>query len=63
METYEKGLNLYMKGAFNLAISYFEEALTFFPDDKASILMKERCLEFMEKPPENWDGAISLTSK
>ena len=52
-----------MKGAFNLAISYFEEALTFFPDDKASILMKERCLEFMEKPPENWDGAISLTSK
>ena len=63
METYEKGLNLYMKGAFNLAISYFEEALTFFPDDKASSLMKERCLEFMEKPPENWDGAISLTSK
>ena len=49
METYEKGLNLYMKGAFNLAISYFEEALTFFPDDKASSLMKERCLEFMEK--------------
>jgi len=60
---YEKGLNLYMNGAWVLALSYFEKALEVNPKDKAAKLMKERCNEFMENPPEDWDGAIALTSK
>ncbi|AEE16914.1 adenylate/guanylate cyclase domain-containing response regulator [Treponema brennaborense] len=63
VQVYEKGLSMYMNGAFSLALSYFEEALRHSPEDKSACLMKQRCVEFMEKKPENWDGAIALTSK
>lgn len=60
---YEKGLNLYIDGAWTLAMKYFEEAAAIIPNDKAASLMIERCREFADNPPENWNGAISLTSK
>ena len=63
VQLYEKGLSLYINGAFNLAAPYFEQALEIFPVDRAATLMKNRCIEFSAVPPENWDGAISLTSK
>lgn len=63
IQLYEKGLSLYINGAFNLAAPYFEQALEIFPVDRAATLMKNRCIEFSAVPPENWDGAISLTSK
>ena len=63
VKNYEKGLDLYRKGAFDLAISYFKKATKVLPEDKAANLMLERCILFKENPPENWDGAIALTSK
>ena len=63
VKNYEKGLDLYRKGAFDLAISYFKKATKVLPEDKAANLMLERCIQFKENPPENWDGAIALTSK
>ena len=63
VKNYEKGLDLYRKGAFDLAISYFKKAIKILPQDKAANLMLERCTQFKENPPENWDGAIALTSK
>lgn len=63
MEVYEKGFKSYNEGAFNLAIPYFEKALEYMPQDKAAKLMLERCNEFSINKPENWDGAIALTSK
>lgn len=62
-QAYEKGFKSYSEGAFSLAIPYFEEALKILPQDKAAKLMLERCNEFAENKPENWDGAIALTSK
>ena len=62
-QAYEKGFKSYSEGAFSLAIPYFEEALKYLPQDKAATLMLERCNEFAENKPENWDGAIALTSK
>ena len=62
-QAYEKGFKSYSEGAFSLAVPYFEEALKFLPQDKAATLMLERCNEFAENKPENWDGAIALTSK
>ena len=62
-KNYEKGLDLYRKGAFDLALSYFKKAVKAMPEDKAANLMLERCTQFKENPPENWDGAIALTSK
>ena len=62
-EPYEKGLKSYTEGAFTLALPYFEAALKVLPQDKAATLMLERCKEFADNKPENWDGAIALTSK
>ena len=62
-EAYEKGFKSYNEGAFSLAIPYFEAAVKLQPQDKAAKLMLERCREFAVNKPENWDGAIALTSK
>ena len=62
-EAYEKGFKSYNEGAFNLAIPYFEKAVEVLPQNKAARLMLERCDEFAVNRPENWDGAIALTSK
>lgn len=62
-EPYEKGFKSYAEGAFGLAIPYFEAALEVLPHDKSAKLMLQRCNEFAESKPENWDGAIALTSK
>jgi len=62
-EAYEKGFKSYNEGAFNLAVPYFEKAVELMPEDKAARLMLQRCNEFSINKPENWDGAIALTSK
>lgn len=60
---YEKGLNLYLNGAWTLALSYFEKCLQVIPNEKSAKLMVERCKEFAANHPENWNGAVALTSK
>lgn len=62
-QAYEKGLKSYIEGAFSLALPYFEKALEVLPLNKAAMLMLARCTEFAANKPENWDGAIALTSK
>ena len=62
-QAYEKGFKSYNEGAFSLAIPYFEKAVKLLPQDKAAKLMLDRCNEFAVNKPENWDGAIALTSK
>lgn len=62
-DCYQKGFSLYKQGIFNLAKEYFEKCLKEVAEDKASKLMLSRCEEFIENPPENWDGAIKFTTK
>lgn len=62
-KNYEKGLSLYLNGAWTLALDYFKNANQIVPQDKASKLMIERCEEFIKNPPLDWNGAIALTSK
>lgn len=62
-DSYSKGMNLYKQGIWALASEYFQKALNECGDDKAALLMLERCKEFMESPPENWDGAITFKTK
>ncbi len=62
-DSYSKGLDLYKQGIWNLARDYFEKALAEAPNDKASRLMLDRCIEFIQNPPENWDGAITFHTK
>ena len=63
VQIYEKGFKSYSEGAFSLAAPYFEKALEIMPDDKAAKILLGRCAEFAVNKPENWDGAIALTSK
>ena len=63
IKNYEKGLSLYLNGAWTLALDYFKNANQIVPTDKASRLMIERCQEFIKNPPSDWNGAIALTSK
>ncbi len=60
---YEKGLYLYETGSWTLARDYFEKAENDTGYEKAAGIMLERCQEYIRKPPENWNGAITLTSK
>lgn len=62
-DSYMKGMLLYKQGVFNLAKEYFEKCLEAVGGDKAAKLMLSRCIDFIENPPENWDGAIKFTTK
>lgn len=60
---YTKALELYESGAWNLAKSYFDKAFAQNQKDKSSQMMAQRCENFIQNPPKNWDGAYSLTNK
>lgn len=62
-DSYMKGVDLYKQGLFKLAKNYFEISLKSKSEDKAAILMLDRCNDFIENPPENWDGAIAFKTK
>ncbi len=62
-DAYSKGMDLYIQGIFRLAKDYFTLASKTVPEDKAAKLMISRCEQFIDNPPENWDGAISYTTK
>lgn len=62
-DAYQKGVSLYKQGLFTLAKQYFEAALKGKENDKAALLMLSRCNDFIENPPENWDGAIAFKTK
>ncbi len=62
-DSYVKGMDLYKQGIWNLAKDYFAKALSIADGDKAAKLMLDRCEEFINNPPENWDGAIAFMTK
>lgn len=62
-DAYIKGMDLYHQGIFHLARDYFQKAQNAVPADKAAKLMFSRCEDFIQNPPENWDGAIAFTTK
>ncbi len=63
IDNYEKGFDLYQSGAWNLAIKYFNNALILNPEDFATKVLLERCLQYAVSSPANWDGAVALTTK
>lgn len=63
LENYRKGLNQYEIGNFKTAGEYFTLAHKENPDDKATGELLDRCRKFFRSKPEDWDGAIALTTK
>lgn len=62
-ENFSKGLFQYLMGNFNGAQDYLRIAKVLTPKDKATKVLLERCKRFIKDRPENWDGAITLTTK
>ncbi|MCQ2592843.1 MAG: adenylate/guanylate cyclase domain-containing response regulator [Treponema sp.] len=62
-KNYDKAMELYEVGAWALARDYFYKAMQISPENKAAKLLWSRCQEYILNPPENWDGAVVLTSK
>jgi adenylate cyclase len=56
---YEAGLDAYIAGDWTAAQGHFEAALRLRADDKAAVLMIERCQRYRAAPPERWDGVSS----
>jgi adenylate cyclase len=61
---YELGLATYRARGFAAAIAHFEGVLNIRPRDKPSILMIERCRQFLKFPPaDEWHGVTISESK
>lgn len=62
-ENFSKGLYQYLAGNFNGAQDYLRIAKVLTPKDRATLVLLERCKKFIKVRPQNWDGAITLTTK
>lgn len=64
VQAYENGLEAYLRREWDSAIASFKKALAIRPKDRASKVMMERCEAYKQNPPpENWNGAYTMTSK
>jgi adenylate cyclase len=60
---YEEALRAYFAGDFARALAGFETLLVDFPDDRPSRLMAVRCRQYLNEPPETWDGVFVALEK
>jgi adenylate cyclase len=64
IEHYHKGRELYLNRDFAFAIGEFAQVLKFDPNDKPADMHLARCQHWLKTPPpDNWDGAWTLTEK
>ncbi|MDR2052431.1 MAG: adenylate/guanylate cyclase domain-containing response regulator [Treponema sp.] len=64
LNNFNNGLKLYNMREWETAREYFRKALIIDGDDYFSSLYLGRCIDFLrEPPPEDWDGAVTLTEK
>jgi len=61
---FEQGLDLYSNRRWNEALEVFESVRRDFNDDAPSRVFIERCRAYLENPPpDDWDGAYTMTTK
>lgn len=64
LETFNKGINLYLDRKFGEANEEFKKALAIYPDDSPSKLYAERSEILRDfPPPEDWDGVFTMKTK
>jgi len=63
LKLYAEGRELYYRGRWNEAIIKFEQILIVNPQDGPTKLLRERCLLFKKRPPEEWEGVFEHTHK
>jgi adenylate cyclase len=60
---YEEGLAAYREGRWQAAITAFRAALSLDPDDGPSRTMSARSEQYIEHPPDEWDGVHVMKTK
>jgi class 3 adenylate cyclase len=64
LSIYNECMNHYRERRWDAAIDGFEELLGKKPDDKATLLLRERCRQFKEAPPpQKWRGEVVYLDK
>lgn len=64
LDFYARGLAAYRAQRFTVAKKEFKKGLLFFPDDRPSAIMIDRCEQFRQQPPdENWNGTWAFSQK
>lgn len=64
LTAYREGVDFYRQRRFEDAISRFERALGFHPEDRLSAVYAERCRTLLASPPpEDWDGVWVMKTK
>ena len=64
LESYNRGLDYFVKRDWRQARGFFKQALKIVPDDRPSGLYVERCETFMKNPPSRgWDGVYVMKGK
>ncbi|MDD9950602.1 MAG: adenylate/guanylate cyclase domain-containing protein [Zetaproteobacteria bacterium] len=64
IETFNAGRLAYLNKQWEQSSAYFENCLKMKPEDKSSLLYRERLATYSrEGVPENWDGVFTFTHK
>ena len=64
LKHYNEGLNLYKAMKFKEALSIFQKALEYEPEDGPTKLYITRCKELIKNPPPpDWNGVFTMTTK
>ncbi|MCK4965957.1 adenylate/guanylate cyclase domain-containing protein, partial [bacterium] len=64
VESFDQGMECYLKQNWDKGIYYFENALSLDNDDPPSQVYLERCQAYKENPPaSDWDGVYTMTTK
>jgi adenylate cyclase len=63
-ETYNKGIDLFLKREWEKARTVFKSVLKISKEDGPSKTYIERCTTFIDKPPsKNWNGVYKMSAK
>ncbi|MGB0560869.1 MAG: GAF domain-containing protein [Spirulinaceae cyanobacterium] len=63
LDIYQQARRYYLEQQFQLAQDLFERAQHLHPDDKTVYLYRQRCAQYVERPPAEWDGVYVMTTK
>jgi len=63
IDMWKEGIALYKDGQFRDATNCFETLRSSWPDSILYTLYCNRCIEYLQNPPENWTGIFSHVSK
>ena len=63
IQLYAEGMGLYKKRLFEEAISKFQKAVSFYHDGPSRTML-DRCLKYIENPPDrDWNGVYVAEGK